>query len=85
MSQLEVTEEQRRYNEIAIEYAAKIQRVRSTSKATSQLVVDDLLSIAFKDNRAAQHYAARDYYPHQRLLRRVTVSGDGPHYNPVNE
>ena len=85
MSQLEVTEEQRRYNEIAIEYAAKIHRARSTSKATGQPVVDDLFSIAFKDNRAAQHYAASDYYPHQRLLRRVTVSGDGPHYNPVNE
>ena len=85
MSQLEVTEEQRRYNEIAIEYAAKIHWARSTSKETGQPVVDDLFSIAFKDNRAAQHYAASDYYPHQRLLRRVTVSGDGPHYNPVNE
>jgi taurine dioxygenase len=42
-------------------------------------------SIAFWDNRAAQHYAASDYYPHQRLLRRVTVSGDRPYYNPVNE
>ncbi|NKB98644.1 MAG: taurine dioxygenase [Pseudomonadales bacterium] len=37
-------------------------------------------SIAFWDNRAAQHYAASDYYPHQRLLRRVTVSGDRPFY-----
>ena len=42
-------------------------------------------SIAFWDNRAAQHYAASDYYPHQRLLQRVTVSGDRPYYNPVNE
>ncbi len=37
-------------------------------------------SIAFWDNRAVQHYAASDYYPHRRLLRRVTVSGDRPFY-----
>jgi taurine dioxygenase len=42
-------------------------------------------SIAFWDNRAVQHYAASDYYPHNRLLRRVTVSGDRPYYNPVNK
>jgi taurine dioxygenase len=35
-------------------------------------------SIAFWDNRSVQHYAASDYYPHNRLLRRVTVSGDRP-------
>ena len=39
-------------------------------------------SIAFWDNRAVQHYAASDYYPHERLLRRVTVSGDKPFYDP---
>ncbi|MFT5210728.1 MAG: taurine dioxygenase [Flavobacterium sp.] len=39
-------------------------------------------SIAFWDNRAVQHYAASDYYPHDRVLRRVTVSGDKPYYNP---
>lgn len=38
-------------------------------------------SIAFWDNRAVQHYAASDYFPHRRLLRRVTVSGDVPYYN----
>lgn len=38
----------------------------------------ELGSIAFWDNRAAQHYAASDYYPHRRVLRRVTVSGDRP-------
>ncbi len=39
-------------------------------------------SIAFWDNRAVQHYAASDYYPHRRILRRVTVSGDRPYYDP---
>ena len=40
-------------------------------------------SIAFWDNRAVQHYAASDYYPHKRSLRRVTVSGDKPFYDPL--
>ncbi len=40
-------------------------------------------SVAFWDNRAVQHYAASDYYPHKRLLRRVTVSGDEPYYDPA--
>lgn len=40
-------------------------------------------SIAFWDNRAVQHYAASDYYPHKRVLRRVTISGDRP-YNDLD-
>ena len=41
-------------------------------------------SITFWDNRAVQHYAASDYHPHKRLLRRVTVSGDKPFYGLAN-
>jgi taurine dioxygenase len=40
-------------------------------------------SIAFWDNRAVQHYAASDYYPHQRVLRRVTITGDRPFHDPI--
>ena len=35
-------------------------------------------SIAFWDNRAAQHYATADYYPNERLMERATVEGDTP-------
>jgi len=38
-------------------------------------------SIAFWDNRAVQHYAASDYYPHERMIRRVTVAGDVPYFD----
>ena len=37
-------------------------------------------SIAFWDNRAAQHYAASDYFPAVRRMARVTVAGDRPFY-----
>ena len=40
-------------------------------------------SIAFWDNRAVQHYAASDYYPNRRVLRRVTVRGDRPFHRPA--
>ena len=35
-------------------------------------------SLAFWDNRAAQHYAAADYWPEERLMERVTIKGDRP-------
>ncbi|MDP7389111.1 MAG: TauD/TfdA family dioxygenase [Pseudomonadales bacterium] len=35
-------------------------------------------SIAFWDNRAAQHYATTDYYPHERVMERATIEGDRP-------
>lgn len=37
-------------------------------------------SIAFWDNRACQHYAASDYWPHERIVERVTIIGDKPYY-----
>jgi len=37
-------------------------------------------SIAFWDNRAAQHHALWDYYPNKRYGHRVTVCGDKPFY-----
>jgi taurine dioxygenase len=35
-------------------------------------------SVAFWDNRAAQHYAAFDYHPNVRRVERVTIIGDKP-------
>ncbi len=35
-------------------------------------------SIAFWDNRAVQHYAASDYYPHRRVMERASIIGDRP-------
>jgi taurine dioxygenase len=37
-------------------------------------------SIAFWDNRCAQHHALFDYHPHRRYGHRVTVCGDRPFY-----
>lgn len=36
-------------------------------------------SLAFWDNRATQHFAAADYWPHTRRMQRVTIIGDRPH------
>jgi taurine dioxygenase len=36
-------------------------------------------SVAFWDNRATQHYAVSDYYPHSRRAERVTIVGDRPY------
>ena len=35
-------------------------------------------SIAFWDNRSAQHYAVSDYWPAHRVMERVTIIGDLP-------
>ena len=39
-------------------------------------------SVAFWDNRCAQHHAMWDYYPNRRRGLRVTIKGDAPFYRP---
>jgi taurine dioxygenase len=39
-------------------------------------------SVAFWDNRCAQHHAMWDYYPNRRRGLRVTIRGDRPFYRP---
>jgi hypothetical protein len=41
-------------------------------------------SIAFWDNRSAQHHAMWDYFPHKRLGYRVTVKGDKPFFRLIS-
>lgn len=36
-------------------------------------------SVAMWDNRAVQHYAASDYWPHRRVMERASVVGPPPH------
>ncbi|WP_314035532.1 TauD/TfdA family dioxygenase [Dietzia sp. CH92] len=35
-------------------------------------------TVAFWDNRATQHYACSDYFPHRRVMERVAIVGDVP-------
>jgi len=39
-------------------------------------------SVAFWDNRCAQHHAMWDYHPNRRRGLRVTIQGDAPVYRP---
>ena len=36
-------------------------------------------SVAFWDNRCAQHYPVNDYHGHKRLLHRITLKGEKPY------
>ena len=39
-------------------------------------------SLAFWDNRSCMHRALSDSYPHTRKMRRVTIQGSEPYYDP---
>jgi taurine dioxygenase len=36
-------------------------------------------AVAFWDNRAVQHYASSDYWPHKRTMERASIIGERPH------
>ncbi len=40
-------------------------------------------AVAFWDNRAVQHYAASDYWPHRRVMERASICGTRPWPEPA--
>lgn len=38
--------------------------------------------MSFWDNRSCMHRAVVDFSPHKRVMRRVTIQGDVPYFDP---